>query len=380
MFWQREAFRTQDAMTFNQTYELDLPRQGQLGSLLLYASSVQTGQPFVAGGKWRLIDFISKIEVIGDGATVIKSFDGRQALASAYNDDEQVPAQLWRTYSNTPHRQFIPIHFGRKFMDEVYGLDLTRFQQVTLRITNTATATQFTTNILLDVLLYWKREDAAPFVGYLREEEWAKWQPVAGSYQYNQLPIELPIRRILLRARPAKDTADELNNSSMFRLMSDIDFNFRTGATRVYKGTLEDLAHAVRSERKANPHVFIMFQGNAKVGIETDIGYVMGSALSVESETTPGAAVNSYALADVQDGTQQLQTVAADNPISGIVMGDAFGYNTPLFYARRDDMADILDPNSLKIVNLNILCTAGTTVTGTDVNAENAIVLSRLVR
>src|SRR3990167_2913988 len=125
-FWQREIFRDAVSMTFNQTYELDLPKSGQLGSIMLYASSTQNGQPFLTAVKWRLIDYISKIEVMGNGSEVIKSFDGRQALASAFYDDGRVPSGIWRHYSNTPHRQVIPINFGRWIRDQIYGLDLSK--------------------------------------------------------------------------------------------------------------------------------------------------------------------------------------------------------------------------------------------------------------
>ena len=96
MFWQREVLRSGVSMTFNQSFELDLPKNGQLGSLVLYLRSTQNAQPFLTAVRWRLIDYISKIEVIGDGAEVVKSFDGRQALASAYYDDMVLATSMWR--------------------------------------------------------------------------------------------------------------------------------------------------------------------------------------------------------------------------------------------------------------------------------------------
>ena len=62
-------------------------------------------------------------------------------------------------------------------------------------------------------------------------------------------------------------------------------------------------------------------------------------------------------------------------------MARGFAYlNTlPLFVAKREDMGDALDVASLKQVNLDITPQAAT-YTGAGQNAENAIVLSRLVR
>src|SRR3990167_2766544 len=169
MFRQREVLRTGVVMPFAATYELDLPKQGRLSDVTLYIRSTENASAFQTSiPKWRLIDYISKIEVVGDGSEVIKSYDGQQALACAFYDDFREPVSMWRTYSNTPHRQWIPIHFGRWFHDLTYGLDLSRFNQVTLKITNDATATQFTTGITLTVVAFWLREAAGAFNGYFR--------------------------------------------------------------------------------------------------------------------------------------------------------------------------------------------------------------------
>src|SRR3990167_4004778 len=189
-FWQRELLRDAHVMTFNETYELDLPKSGMLGSLALYIRSAANAGALTSLYKRLLIDYISKIEVIGDGSEVIKSFDGRQAIANAFYDDEVEALGKWGNYSGVTHRQLIPIHFGRRFYDEIYGLDLSRFDQVT-------------TGVTITVIAFWLREAGAPFAGYFRDEVWKAWAPANTVTEYSLLPVALPIRRILLRARPA---------------------------------------------------------------------------------------------------------------------------------------------------------------------------------
>ncbi len=379
MFWQREVLRSGVSMTFNQSFELDLPKNGQLGSLVLYLRSTQNAQPFLTAVRWRLIDYISKIEVIGDGAEVIKSFDGRQALASAYYDDKVLPSSMWRHYSNTPHRQWIPIHFGRWIMDEIFGLDLSRFNQVTLKITNIATATEFTTDVTLDVIAYWVREGSGAFNGYFREEEWRVWDPAAGTVEYNDLPISLPIRRILLRARPAVDTADAKNNSSMHRLMSDIDFTFRTGQVRVYKGSLEQLGHLSILEEGQYAETNTHIDRTDEYGYEVGVGYVQHGVVAEGSQTATPSATSSVGSGDVQDSAQEVRVRTADQPLQGVWKGHGMLHNVPLYVARKADLSDLLNPQALNVVKLDITCQTGTTVAGTHDAAENAIVLSRLV-
>ena len=381
MFWQREVLRSGVGMTFAQTYEYDLPKNGLLGSLVLYIRSTQNGYPFLTARKWRLIDYISKVEVIGDGSTIIKSFDGRQALASAFYDDKgQEPPSMWRHYSNTPHRQWIPIHFGRRLLDELHALDLSRFNQVTLKVTNDATATEFTTDIDIDVVAYWLREFAGAIGGYYREEEWKTWAPAAAAREYNDLPTSLPIRRILLRGRPAVDTADAKNNSSMHRLMSDIEFTLRTGQVRVYKGSLEDLGHLSVLELGRHAETRGAIDRTQGYGFETGIGYVIQNLGAWTTDADGIATVLGNMRADVQDSAQEMGYRSANGMLAWTVRGHGYMHNVPLFDSKHDDDGDLLDPEKDKTVKVDIECQTGTTVTGTGVNAENAIILSRLIK
>lgn len=379
MFWQREVLRDSVSMTFAQTYELDLPKNGMLGSLILYARSTQNGQPFLTAVKWRLIDYISKIEVVGNGSTVIKSFDGRQALASAFYDDKRLPPQLWRHYSNTPHRQVIPLNFGRWLRDQLYGLDLSKWDQVTLKITNDATATEFTTDIQLTVMAEWLREGGS-FQGYFSEEEWKVWAPAAGVWEYNELPTGRPIRRLLLRARPAVDTADAKNNASMDRNMGDIKFAFRTGEVEVFHGSMEELRYFLACEGGIEVETQGMIDRTADYGYETGVGYVLSGHKATATYTdAPATYPVTIGAPDIQDSSQEVEARAADAVLEWEMRGHGYMHNLPLWEARDPNLGDMLDPDGRKVVKLDIQCQAGTTVAGTHAAAENAIVLSRLV-
>ncbi len=380
MFWQRDVLRTGIGMTFAQTYEYDLPKTGILGSLVLYISSTENGEIFGTARKWRLLDYISKIEVIADGSQVIKSYDGRQAVASAYHDDGILATSMWRTFNSVPHRQVIPVHFGRKLMDEEYGLDLARFNQVTLKVTNDATSTQFTTNIQIDAVAYWLREGAGAPKGYFREEEYRPYLPVAGAAESIDMPTLLPIRRILLRARPAATITPNRNASTMAALMSDIDFSLRTGQVRVYKGSLQQLGRLSILELGHYAESMTHVMRNDEEGYDVGVGYVEHGLVAEVSSTTTPSATSSVGGSDIQESVQEVKAKTVDQPLSGLWRGYGMLHNVPLFAARRPDMADMLDPEANKTVKVEITTAAGTTVTGTGVNAENAVILSRLVR
>jgi len=379
-FIQKEMVRDGVSMTFGQTYELELPSSGLLQSLVLYIRSTAVSNAFLTAVKWRLIDYITKIEVIGDGSEVIKSFDGRQALASAFYDDFREPASMWRTYATTPQRQWIPIHFGRGFLDELYGLDLSRFKHVSLKITNDASSTYFSTDITLSVMALWLREASTAFVGYFREEEWKTWAPVAAAWEYSELPALLPIRRILLRARPGVDSADAKCNSSFHALMDDIEFTFRSGQVRVYRGDLEMLGHVSVMEMPALAETRGNVDRTAGYGFETHVGYVT-QALGYGGADTDGITT---ALAnmrkDVQESAQESGYRPANGPLAWVARGHGYGHCVPIYYARKPGLEDLLIPADVGSIDLNIYPASGTTVSGTAEAAENGIILSRLVR
>ena len=380
MFWQREVLRDAVSMTFNQTWEFDLPKTGILGDLIIYVSSTENGQPFLTAERWRLLDYITKIELIGDGSTIIKSYDGRQALASAWHDDLVLPTSMWCTGSNVPHRQFIPLHMGRWLMDELLGLDLSRFNQVTLKITNDATATQFTTDIKVTVIAYWIREAAMALRGYLREELWKEWDPVAGSVEYSDLPTDLAIRRILLRALPGVNTGPVRNVSTMIALMSNIKFTFKTGQTLVFEGSLRNLGHLSILEMGKYAETNTNVDKTDEEGYEVGVGYVEHGVVSESSSTTTPSATGSVGGSHIQDSKQEVKMRATDQPLQGVWKGFGMLHNVPLFRAVKPDLSDLLDPEARKVVKVDITCATGTTIAGTARNAKNAIILSRLVR
>jgi len=379
-FWQRELLRDGVSMTFGQTYELDLPKNGWLSSLALYVRSVANAGALSSALRWRLFEYISKIEVIADGSQIIKSYDGRQAVASAFFDDEIEPLAKWGNYSGVTHRQLIPIHFGRRFWDEVYGLDLSRYNQVTLKITNDATSTQFTTDITLSVIAYWLRSGAAAPAGHFREEEWKLYAPVNGQIEYMTLPTLLPIRRILLRARPAVDDSPVNQNlNTITSQMSTIDFTFRSGVTRVYNGSFEVLGWLSTSELKQYAETRGEVMRAADDHFNVHVGYVTAMLPAAAQVDDPaGVYPGTIVRADTQLSSQLVWDVDGTSPVEYAARGYAYMHQLPLFAARKPDMVDLLMMQELKDVEVNITCTSGT-VAGNTENAESAIVLSRLV-
>src|SRR4030042_6552910 len=94
MYWQREFLRFGESWPNGGTLKLDLPKIGLLGSIQIHARRAGVTDAFNTALKWRLIDYISKAEVLVKGSEIIHSVTGEGAKAPTFfNGGGGAPAQ-----------------------------------------------------------------------------------------------------------------------------------------------------------------------------------------------------------------------------------------------------------------------------------------------
>lgn len=374
MFLQREYVRENVTMNLNETFKLDLPEHGLLTSLLIRISGNQVSPYGQGEHDWRIIDKISKLAVLVNGATVCKSLTGYQAQALAYYDQGVLPPGSWRNYASNTQFEYMIINFGRFMGDADFGLDLSRFNNVELQITNTATAASFTSYNVSVLGIYVRGSQANNFKGYLRTEEWRAWTTVSDETKYNDLPVEHIIRRVLLQAIPDQD-ADFNNETDMSNLMDDIDFGLDTGQVRVFKGGIDDLMR----ENYLDTGKAVIVGGQtymlADDGIDTGVGRAISFVGSSVSKDGAGSATIPTLAADELSGTIKPETYEADSPINFISVGMSPFYTAQFDFNLNWDLSNWLDPNQRKTVKLDIHTRSGASYA----DGRNAIVLDRLV-
>ncbi|KKL52777.1 hypothetical protein LCGC14_2282030, partial [marine sediment metagenome] len=203
----------------------------------------------------------------------------------------------------------------------------------------------------------------------------------ANAAEYSELPTRWPIRRIVLRARPAVKTSPSLQNAhSINAQMATIELLARSGQTRIYNGSLEVLGWLASSEFGRD----VVTRGEVMRApddhFDCGIGYVTAIAAAASQVDDPaGVYPGTIIRADTQLSSQYAWDVESASPIEFVARGFAYLHTLPLFVATKPDLADVLDVEHLKQVNVNITPGSGT-FTGASVNAESAIVLSRLVQ
>jgi hypothetical protein len=374
MFWQREYVRENIAMTLPGTYLLDLPEHGLLGSLLIRITGTQVALQGLAAADWRIVDYISNLTVLLNGATIEKSLTGYEAQALAAMDQGVIPPGEWKNNWTNMQREYFLINFGRHLFDTEAGLDLSNFNNVALQISNIATAAVFG-DLTISIMGYYLRDaPAGQFKGYMRSEEWRAWTTVSDQTTYNDLPVEHVLRRILLQAIPRID-GSQVEVTGLHNLMDDIELSLDTGVTRVWKGGIDDL---MRENFLDTGKVWLAtgaFLKTAAHGVDVSLGVVLGGAhggLSTDGAETPD---NTTLDGDRNSDTQLPITYEVDHPIAFLFAGLAPFQTAQFRFDWNPDPLTWLDPNARKTVKLDI----HTRLHADAVGGRNAIVLDRYV-
>jgi hypothetical protein len=375
MYWRFEYVRENVAMTLGGTYKLDLPKHGQLCGLFFRLSGTDVSGLGATGGKWRLIDYISKIAVIGDGATVIKSLTGYQVQGLAYLDQGVLPQGSWRNYAANTQLEHMLINFGHYLYDPDFGLNLERFNNVELQIDNNATAGGATNlaDLTVSVLAIYK-EEGGVYPAYFRTEEWRAWTTVQAQTVYNDLPLEGKLRRVVLQAIPGLDGSN-LENTNMSNLMYDIEFLMDTGRTRVLKGGINDIMRLNHLDIGKPVIVGGTIYQNADVGVDMSLGYIYGRANGAGSLSGAVATTFSTIEASRTSFTQKFESHNADNPHELLVLGLAPYEMLSLPFINPFDPGNFIDLRSRATVALNIT----TRDSSSAASGRNAIILDRLI-
>ncbi|MBA7601999.1 hypothetical protein ES703_09084 [subsurface metagenome] len=202
-FWLHKTFisKRDFANVTSGTEVFNLPKSGILSNLLLelmaYSGSTNA-DIFMA-------DAISKVEVIGNGSTVIQSLTGAQIQASAAWDDKAMPMDKEISPSAGCYGYF-DIRFGRFPGDQKYALDCSKWDSLELKITYDLTAggalgtTGMTTDTGTIICIGLYSPDGAGLtpVGYLKKAQKKTYVTATDGTEDLALPTDFPYRRLLL--------------------------------------------------------------------------------------------------------------------------------------------------------------------------------------
>ncbi len=373
MYKQLEYLREGVTATRGQTYRIDLPESGLLSAIFLKVEAPCTSGATLADELWRLQDHLGALEVIGNGATVIKSAEFKHFDFLNWLRNRVSPIHAWRNYATNTQFEYLPILFGRSLYDKDYGLDLSKWDNVEFRLTNSSSATYHGSDLTLSLLLAYWREHSGGFRGYLRTEEWREWTTVQNETKYFTLPTEFPISGVYLRALPDTTTGKADTNGA--NCMHDIDFSMGGGTKRIYKGGLDDLALLNYYEHQGELIVSGMADVNADRGISVSLLRALGWSGISASKDGAVSTTDVTMEADDTDGTVSFEAREADSPIAFMVRGYGYQNMAWLWHSQECNPEDLLDPASAGEIRLNI----ATRDAAASADGTNQVVLERVV-
>ena len=203
MYFKEQRYEKAKASTLASTHTVALPDTGMLDSLSMYFR-VTNAASMSGVGPTNIHHYITKIEVIGDNDKTIFSLTGEEALAKAYRKMGALPPFMQNEYQGKSQDLLIPIFFGRKYKDGKYALDLSKWDKVELKVTNTETTSLITAGSLsMETRLCTIEDSVETHAKFLKQWEYEAEKPAAAaSYIRPKLPTKGLLRSLMIQLDP----------------------------------------------------------------------------------------------------------------------------------------------------------------------------------
>lgn len=143
---------------------------------------------------------ITKIEIV-DGSDVLFSLDGGQAQALGIYDRKAPTMQHGQHLTGLSEFDTYPIDFGRYLWDEILALNPKMFRNPQLKITwdENVADTGVSENEAVVVAHCFDEKEISPVGFLMSKEHWGTTMPADGTFEYVDLPLDYPIRQILIQ-------------------------------------------------------------------------------------------------------------------------------------------------------------------------------------
>jgi hypothetical protein len=302
--------------------------------------------------KSKIIDTISKIEVIVNGADELHSYTGQLAQAMAFFDRGINPVDKITEYATAMQRCIIPLSFGCKWFDNELGLTAENYESVRLHVTNDMSSTYWSGLAITPYYIKMAGDVAGLFAkGVLEKKIYKEYVTVQDGTEEIDLEETGLLRRILLQAIPNRSSNKDACD---FRdLFYDLKYTGKSGDILFFDQNLNallwwnafDYGFDVISHGQAYRAADDAFQHGA--------GMLLAAALGSSSADDAVSAVVPTKSGD-DDGSIKFEGYEADSPIDFLTKGVGMFHTGVLRHDREPDMSDLLDMAAWKTLHLKL--------------------------
>ena len=310
--WRYHVAIPSTAMTDNDTDQFDLPSEGVLSKLELYLYN-RNNNAHQNSIYRRLSEHITNIEIRGDTNDVIYDENCQQGRAWAVDTELRVPPEKFHGYGAKGQWTCLPIYFGRYARDEKYGLDLSKWTNVRISITNDFTATYFqAAEATLTVRALWTFDESIKPTHYLAKTIIDEQSvPQAGTWARPViLPDRFPIRRIAVEGgvdvEGVGDNCPGKPRTSASNCIRDMIFYKMGRRDVIWHDRLSNLWRF--NEDEYGHHLTEEFQdgGGSNMYMDSMLGYPETLTSAIQGDTA-AAASESACFADDQERVIQVR-------------------------------------------------------------------------
>lgn len=354
MYWQRTFLKQGDSLPIGSYWREDLPKEGLLGSLQFHVRGTPVNDSMIASEKWRMLDFISKIEIIGNGSTPIKTVTGPIAAYLGWLDGGGGAPDKHFNYGTSTKRCHLNLNFGRRLFDPLYGLDLSKWNSVEVKVTNDGSATYFTGNLTIDAICYYLREPVEPgFSGYFDTQIWREWTTVADEKKYLKLEFANRLRRIVMQVIPDLD-ANNAAETTPYNVVDDVELYLRTGVLSVFDASLRELWYENYFDLGRDVLQALEPYTTDGKGIWTGLGQTLGAGGLRLNHAGAQSSYGTTLVPGLDSATLEREAATENDQDSLLVMGLALENCAVLRFDQADDPEQYLDPVKDRTVQLNV--------------------------
>lgn len=360
-YWRYEKLNADTAPAFGGTSIYTLPKAGFLSGIVCRLGAATVSPGILTLAAWRILQRLSKIEVILNGTYDCKSITGEVAEALQFYSQKVVGLERPRGYATGTTWDAFALLFGRQLYDESYGLDLSKYDSVQLKITNDETSSIYGAVHSEEIHGLLFEESPISPKGYIRSREYRSWTSVSDETKYIDLPTEDVLRRCVIQSVPPQTNGEE--TTSWFNIAYELKYKMRSGKIIMFDGTLDDLLRFNSLDVQREVFQSGLKETTSAYGFRTGVGRQVGIATVAADFGVVGPAVE-QTVKETPDGNLVQQAHTADFPLNYLVRG--WGpWETAMFnHDRRGDLQDLLDLNKEKQVTLDVHTRSGAAFAG----------------